>query len=238
MEGSLLATKGLIVAASLVAIAAGGGGYAYFKQTSAPAPIASTQVASNQAASGSGSKVAQGLMPEIAADDMVLGSPDAKVTIVEYASLTCPHCARFHKETMPKLKSEFIDTGKVKFVYRDFPFDEAAFRAAMMARCAGKERYFGFLDALFSTQESWAVQNGWKQGLARIAKLGGMSQETFDKCIADKAIEEPILAKRLEGNQKYGVDSTPTFFINGEKVSGAYPFEHFAEVIKRKLPPS
>lgn len=239
----MTATKGLILsAAAIVAIGAAAGGYWYFGQPgSAPAiatPVPSAAISTPAATPAANPSVAQGPGPQILPDDMVLGSPDAKVTIVEYASLTCSHCARFHKETMPKLKAEFIDTGKVRLVYRDFPFDEPSFRAAMLARCSGKERFFGFIDALYQSQENWATPNGWKPGLARIAKLGGMSQETFDQCLANKAVEEPILAKRLEGNQKFGVDSTPTFFINGEKVSGAYPFEKFAEIIKRKLPPS
>jgi protein-disulfide isomerase len=243
MEDFVTATKGLILsAAAIVAIGAAAGGYWYFGQPgSAPAvatPASSAAISTPVATPGANTSVAQGLGPQIMPDDMVLGSPDAKVTIVEYASLTCSHCARFHRETMPKLKAEFIDTGKVKLVYRDFPFDEPSFRASMLARCAGKERFFGFIDALFQSQENWATPNGWKPGLARIAKLGGMSQETFDQCLANKAIEEPILAKRLEGTQKLGVESTPTFFINGEKVSGAFPYEHFAEIIKRKLPPS
>jgi len=228
----VIASKGLILAAVIVAVGAGAGGYWFFGGPSGTPAIAT------QVTTGGQTSVAQSAwMPEILPDDMILGSPDAKVTIVEYASLTCPHCARFHKETLPKIKSEYIETGKVKLVYRDFPFDEASMRAAMMARCSGKERYFGFLDAMFSTQESWANPQGWRPGLARIGKLGGMSQEAFDKCLGDKAVEDAILAKRLEG-QKFGVESTPTFFINGEKVSGAYPFEHFDQVIKRKLPAS
>lgn len=239
----MTATKGLILSAAvLVAIGAGAGGYWYFgKPGSSPAiatPVPSAAISTPAATPAANPSVAQGPGPQVLPDDMVLGSPDAKVTIVEYASLTCSHCARFHKETMPKLKADYIDTGKVRLVYRDFPFDEASFRAAMLARCSGKERFFGFVDALFQSQENWATPNGWKPGLARIAKLGGMSQEAFDQCLANKAVEEPILAKRLEGNQKFGVESTPTFFINGEKVSGAYPFEHFVQIINRKLPPS
>ncbi|MCK6454027.1 MAG: DsbA family protein [Alphaproteobacteria bacterium] len=238
------ASAGIILAA-IIGIGGGAVGYWFFNGGSSNAqsagtlaanatPAGTTAVATQQTAAAT--QVAQGLMPELKPDDMVLGSPDAKVTIVEYASLTCPHCARFHKDTLPQIKKEFIDTGKVKLVYRDFPFDEASFRAAMVARCAGKEKFYGFIDALFSTQDSWTREADWKAALARIAKLGGMSQETFDKCLADKSVEEPILAKRLEASQKLGVDSTPTFFINGEKVGGAYPFDHFATVIKRKLP--
>lgn len=233
----MIASKGLILAAVVVAAGAGVGGYWLFGGAGGT-PAVATQVAA-PAATGAPAVAQQGgLMPAIQPDDMVLGSPDAKVTIIEYASLTCPHCARFHKETLPKIKAEFVDTGKVKLVYRDFPFDEASLRAAMMARCAGKERYFGFLDALFAAQDSWATPSGWRTALARIGKLGGMSQEAFDACLADKSVEDAILAKRLEGAQKFGVESTPTFFINGEKVAGAYPFDHFAQVIKRKLPAS
>lgn len=231
------ASAGLILAA-VVAIGGGAAGYWYFAGNQSLPPVMATQVAT-QVTPAAGQVAQQGgLMPELRADDIVLGSPDAKVTIVEYASLTCPHCAKFHKETLPQLKKEFVDTGKVKFVYRDFPFDEASFRAAMVARCAGKDKFYGFIDALFQTQDTWTREADWKAALARIGKLGGMSQEQFDKCLADKSVEEPILSKRLEAAQKFGVDSTPTFFINGEKVGGAYPFDHFANVIKRKLPAS
>jgi protein-disulfide isomerase len=240
MEDSVRASAGLILAA-IVAVGGGAAGYWFFAGGKTAPPALATPAATQQTVPASGQtapKVAQGgLMPELRSDDVVLGSPDAPVTIVEYASLTCPHCAKFHKETMPQLKKEFIDTGKVKFVYRDFPFDEASFRAAMVARCSGKDKFYGFIDALFSTQDTWTREADWKASLARIGKLGGMSQEAFDKCLVDKSVEEPILAKRLEAAQKFGVESTPTFFINGEKVGGAYPFDHFATVIKRKLSP-
>ncbi|MGQ0677094.1 MAG: thioredoxin domain-containing protein [Rhodospirillales bacterium] len=228
------------IAIAVIGIALGGAaGYWYFAgddATPGKAPLSAVPQAQNPGQA----QVSQaaGPMPEIAADDMVLGSPDAKVTIVEYASLTCPHCMRFHTETLPKLKAEFIDTGKVKLVYRDFPFDQAGLRAAMMARCGGKDRFFGFLDALFKSMDQWAREQDWRAALARIGKLGGMSQESFDKCLADAAVETAILNKRLEAAQKFGVESTPTFFINGEKVAGAYPLDHYVQIIKRKLPAS
>ncbi len=226
----------LIAIAAVGIVAGGSAGYWYFGKAGAgPAPVAAP------APQGAGAPVqtAQaGPMPEIAADDFVLGSPDAKVTIVEYASLTCPHCMRFHTDTLPRIKTEFIDTGKAKLVYRDFPFDEAGLRAAMMARCAGKERFHGFLDVLFKSMDQWAREQDWKAALARIGKLGGMSQEAFDKCLADKTLETALLNKRLEAAQRFGVDSTPTFFINGDKVAGAYPFDHYAQIIKKKLPAS
>lgn len=229
------ASWSLIALAAVGIVAGGSAGYWFLAKNGAsagPAPIA----APASPAPASQPQVAQaGAMPEIAADDMVLGSPDAKVTIVEYASLTCPHCQRFHLDTLPKIKSEFIDTGKVKLVYRDFPFDEAGLRAAMMARCGGKEKFYGYIGVLFQSLDQWSREKDWKAALARIGKLGGMSQEAFDKCLADKTLETAILNKRLEG-AKFGVESTPTFFINGEKLAGAYPFDQYAQIIKRKLP--
>ena len=228
-----------LIAVAAVGIVAGGGvGYWYFVKNGASARPAAISVPAPQAAGAPVQSAQAGAMPEIAADDFVLGSPDAKVTIVEYASLTCPHCMRFHTETLPKLKAEFIDTGKAKLVYRDFPFDEAGLRAAMMERCAGKERFHGFVDVLFKSMDQWTREQDWKAALARIGKLGGMSQEAFDQCLADKTLETAILTKRLEAAQKFGVDSTPTFFINGDRVSGAYPFDHYAQIIRKKLPAS
>lgn len=234
MPGQTRLNWGLIAVAAVGIAAGGGAGYWYFGQNGASAgsaPLAAPPPAANP-------QTAQAAAPELAADDMVLGSPDAKVTIMEYASLTCPHCMAFHNDTLPKIKAEFIDTGKAKLVFRDFPFDQAGLRAAMMARCGGKEKFYGYIGVLFKNMESWTREQDWKAALARIGKLGGMSQEAFDKCLADTALESAILAKRLEAAQKFGVDSTPTFFVNGEKIGGAQPFDVFAAVIKKKLPAS
>lgn len=227
---------GLIAIATVAVIAGGGAGYWYFGQNDASA--GSAPLAAPPRAAAPGPETAQAAGPEIAADDMVLGSPDAKVIIVEYASLTCPHCMAFHNDTLPKIKAEFIDTGKAKLVFRDFPFDQAGLRAAMMARCGGKEKFYSYIGVLYKNMDAWTREQDFKPGLARIAKLGGMSQEAFDKCIADKDMETAILNKRLEAAQKFGVDSTPTFFINGEKVGGSQPFDVFAQIIKKKLPAS
>ena len=166
-------------------------------------------------------------------DDRILGKADAPITIVEYASLTCPHCAAFARDTLPKIKSEWIDPGKAKLVFRDFPLDGSAVKAAVLARCAPPDKFYGFIDVLFSSQESWARNPDPTPGLARIAKLGGMSEEQFNACMADSALQDKVLASRLTAEKEYKVESTPTFFINGTKLTGALPYEQFDEALKK-----
>lgn len=153
--------------------------------------------------------------------DMVLGKADAPITIIEYASLTCPHCAAFHTGTLPEIKKEFIDTGKAKLIFRDFPLDQVAFMGAILARCAGPEKYFTYLDVLFAQQRQWAAAQDPVAALNQIARLGGMPSEQFDKCLGDKAVGDYILNQRLEGNQKFNVNSTPTLIINDKVEPGA-----------------
>ena len=159
------------------------------------------------------------LMADNALPDSWLGSADAPVTIIEYASMTCPHCAHFHAEGFPVLKSKFIDTGKVRFVLREFPFDPLAVAGFMLARCAGDKRE-AMIELLFAQQKNWAFTDKPLQGLTTLIKQAGMSQQTFDACLQDKALYDNVNAVRDRGAQKFGVDATPTFFINGKKVSG------------------
>ncbi|HTZ34808.1 MAG TPA: DsbA family protein [Stellaceae bacterium] len=154
-------------------------------------------------------------------DDRILGNPNAPVTIVEYASLTCPHCAHFAVEVLPKLKATWIDTGKAKLVLRDYPLDEPALRAAMIARCASADKFYPFIDTLFADQQQWVLAKDYKAALARMALLGGMSRKDFDACLANKAVEDKVLQSRLVATRDLGVNSTPTFFINGTKYDGA-----------------
>lgn len=164
-----------------------------------------------------------------------LGSENAPVTIIEYASLTCPHCADFANNTFEALKTKYIDTGKVHYVYRDFPFDQAALRAAMMIRCAGPDRFFGFLALLFKSQESWAGAQDPIAELAKIGRLGGMSKEQFDACMSDKALMDGILNGRLEAEQKLQVNATPTFIINGVKYEGNRKIEELDKILEPLL---
>lgn len=157
--------------------------------------------------------------------EMTLGADQSKVTLTEYASATCPHCAAFHAETYGKLKTEYIDTKKIKFVFREFPLNDAALAAFMIARAAPKDSYFPLIDAYFDTLQTWAAGN-WVDGLFSIAKQAGFTREKFDATLKDEALAKAILAIR-DGGAKFGVNGTPTFFINGEIYEGDRTFEAF-----------
>ena len=165
-------------------------------------------------------------------NDIVLGDPAAPLTIIEYSSLTCPYCASFHQETLPRIKEEFIDTGRVKWIYRDFQLDARGQMAAMVARCTAEERFYPFLDVLFQQQSVWARSAEPRAVLARIAKFGGISEEQLTACWQDTALYDSILQSYNRGVTEYRVQSTPTFLINGEKITGAQPFEVFAKAIE------
>lgn len=169
--------------------------------------------------------------PVIAPGDRILGKADAPITIFEYFSLTCPHCAEFSAETFPKLKSEWLDTGKAKLVYRDYPLDRNALQAAVVARCAPPERYPAFVEVLFKQQDDWGRMEDPTPGLKRVALLGGLSEQKFTDCLADKSLSDSVLASRLQAQNDYGVDSTPTFFINGKKLVGALAYDDFAKAL-------
>jgi protein-disulfide isomerase len=167
----------------------------------------------------------------ITKDDRILGNADAPITIIEYASLTCPHCAHFTNEVLPELKKKWINTGKAKLVLREFPLDEPALRAAMIARCAPPDRFYAYVDALFATQDKWVMAKDYREALARIVKLGGMSQDEFDNCLKNTNLENKILEERLAASKELDVNSTPTFFINGTKFTGAPSVEEFDKAL-------
>jgi len=169
-------------------------------------------------------------------EERVLGDPEAPVTIIEYSSLTCPHCAAFHNQTLPELKTRFIETGKAKIIYRDFPLDENALNAAVVAHCAGPDRYFAFLEAMFSSQQRWARAADPREALIQLAGLGGLARATVEACLADEAMLDAVLQSRLDGQEQYAVQSTPTFVIDGTVVSGNRSVDEFATVIEAALP--
>lgn len=187
-------------------------------------------VAALAAAGGPGAR-AQEAAPG-APQDWAMGRTEAPITILEYASLTCPHCAVFDSETLPKLEKDWIEAGKAKLVFRDFPFDATALNAAILARCAGPEKFYGFLDMLFKSQATWAHAADSDAALLRIAKLGGVPEARFKSCREDKKLSDAIIAGRLYAEQTLKVESTPTFFINGRKIVGNQPYEKFEEALK------
>lgn len=160
--------------------------------------------------------------------DIVIGSADAPNTIVEYASMTCPHCAQFQTEVFPQLKTKYIDAGKVRYMLREFPLDNLAAAAFMLARCAGDDRYYPMVDAMFSTQESWAAPGvDAKEKLLQIAKQAGISKDQFDQCLANKELFGKIVQTREIAHDKFQVDSTPTFFVNGKRLKGDHQIKDF-----------
>jgi protein-disulfide isomerase len=163
--------------------------------------------------------------------DRVLGKPDAAITIVEYASLSCPHCAHFANAVLPKLKENWIDTGKAKLILRDFPLDEPALRAEMLARCVPPERFYPVVEMMFETQDKWVVAKEWRDALEKLVRLAGIGKKEFDGCLADKALEDQVTQSRLTASQQFGVNSTPTFFVNGKKFEGEPSLEAFEKLL-------
>ncbi len=163
------------------------------------------------------------------------GDPNAKLTMIEYSSLTCPHCAAFHAETLPKIREAYIATGKLRLEARDFPLDQYALRAAAMARCASESRYFALMDMLFKQQSKWARAADPIGAIKQIGRLAGISGERADACMSNEALLDGILKIRLTGQQDHEVSSTPTFVIGKEKVVGAQPFEAFQKAIEPQL---
>ncbi|MBG04115.1 MAG: disulfide bond formation protein DsbA [Rhodospirillaceae bacterium] len=155
--------------------------------------------------------------------------------MIEYSSLTCPHCRQFHTEILPKIKKNYIDTGKVKLIYRDFPFDQLGLLATVMARCAPLKRYFGFIDVLFQKQADWSRSQDPFGELSRIGKLGGLNPSDFDACLKNQELIDGLVEKRLEGQKKFDVNATPTFIIDGDhKIVGSQPYEEFEKVFSQK----
>ena len=162
-----------------------------------------------------------------------MGSDSAPVTIIEYASMTCPHCANFAINTFPQIKEKYIDTGKVRYILREFPFDPVAAGAFMLARCAGqdnKDKFFAVVDLLFRTQRTWAVEKPLGPLLATVKQVG-FTEDSFKQCLSNQKVLDGIEWVRNRASDKFKVDSTPTFFINGQVQKGAVSFEEMEKLI-------
>ena len=169
--------------------------------------------------------------------DMALGPATAPVTVTEYASMTCGHCAHFNETVFPKIKSEYIDSGKIRYVFREFPLDIKAAAGSMLARCIAKDdagKYFAVIDMLFKQQNDWVSKNT-TETLTRIGKQAGLSGQAIEDCLKDQALLDKIAADQKFASEVLKVSSTPSFFINGEMVKGATSFEEFDKKIKALL---
>lgn len=215
-----------IPAVAVLAAACGdsGGG-----QANATGPAASGPVPPSR-----GSVDMNRLLEEGALPDKVLGQEDALVTIVEYLSMTCIHCANFHNNTLPTIKERYIDTGQARLITREFPFDPRAEAGAMLARCADT-RYHAMVDVLFRQYQNWVQVDNARDALLQISRVAGFSQESFEACLTDQQLLNDVRAVRSRGQQEFGVDSTPTFFVNGEKYSGALSVDEMSAIIESHL---
>ena len=167
-----------------------------------------------------------------ASDEKVLGDPAASVTIIEFASLSCPHCAEFHKTRFDWLKENYIDTGKVRFIFRDFPLNRPALLGSMVAHCADPSKYFAYLSLLFKNQEKWAFSQPVEEQLVKLARVSGMGQEKLLNCLQDEALAEKIIQSRLESQNKYNIESTPSFLVGDQLIVGVPSEERLRELIE------
>ena len=221
-----ISRRKLLLGVAAVALAAGGGFYVWTRDRGSLIAPATAQPAPPKA-------------PDIAPADLLapstlseqsLGDANAPVTVIEYASMTCPHCAHFHETVYPELKKRYIDTGKVRFIFREFPLDQLAAAGFMLARCAGKDKYFPLIETLFAQQKDWVVQR-LLQPLMGIARQAGFTQQTFDECLKNQQVLDGIEEVRSRAAQKFNVQSTPTFFINGKLLRGAPTLEELEKQI-------
>ena len=167
--------------------------------------------------------------------DIVEGSPSAAITIIEYASMTCSHCAAFHEETWPSLKAKYVDTGKAKFILREFPLDPLAAAGFMLARCAGPDKRDALIDQLFTQQKTWAFAEKPIEPLFALVKQAGFSQADFETCLKNQQLYDQVSQTGARAAERFGIDSTPTFFVNGRKLDGELAISDFDKVLEPLL---
>ncbi|HEY4162913.1 MAG TPA: DsbA family protein [Dongiaceae bacterium] len=216
----LLITGVVVIAAGV----AGFLGWQHYAMTTPAQAQSTAQPASTDPDAGSDSKPFDVPLAKAQPDDLVIGDANAPITMIEYSSLSCPHCARFQQEVMPQIKADYIDKGKVKLVMRDFPLNKPALQAATMVHCLSPVRAFAMEDLLFKTQDQWLIEDA-TEPLAGIAANAGMDRKTFDACLANKDTEAKIVATRKAGEDAFGINATPTFIINGIKLEGEQKYD-------------
>lgn len=220
--------RNILIGLGVVAAGAAAGGAWWLSRGQPGAPPASGGAGAPQ---GTTLAAAPSDMP-LFDDDRILGDAAAPVTILEYSSLTCPHCAAFHRETLPKVRTEWIETGRARLVYRHYPLDQVALRAAAAANCVPGDGFFGFMDVLFQNQDKWAHSQDPFAAIGQYAALAGLDKATYEKCLNDEAVIDRILEKQADGRDKYNVASTPTFVVNGTPVAGNRPYEEFNSILE------
>ena len=232
MANPLLSVKSIAVLAAVVLIAIGGVSYAFMGK-SEPAP--KTEMTSIEPVAGTEEEATQTELERLMSERFV-GDANAPVVIQEFSSLTCGHCGNFHKNTYKQLKEQYIDTGKVKMVFRDFPLNAPALHASMVARCLPEARYERFIQILLENQEDWAYGVDYLKYLRQNAQLAGLSGAGFDACMKNEELQQAIVDSVQKAQDQYGISSTPAFVINETlQISGARGLDAFEEVIKPLL---
>ena len=170
-------------------------------------------------------------------DDFIIGNNNAPITIIEYASMSCSHCANFHNNTLPDLKKEYIDTGKVKYVFRDFPYNYPALLGSMVVRCIPSEVRYDYMNALYKLQNMWVVRENaiTRQELYKIMQTGGMTKENFDTCLSNVDLENKILQEVIAAQSEFNIQSTPSFLINGDLLEGDKSIKVFRQILDKIL---
>lgn len=222
----------IVIAAAAVVVVAAGAIYWYVGRTET---VVIAEAGSATADSGvSTPAIAQGgpLLEPGPLGEMTLGDPNAPNVVIEYASMTCPHCQRFHVEVMPAFKERFIDTGRVYYMLREFPLDPLATAAIMIARCAPEERFFPLVDLMFENQRQWAFVQDPTSALRDLVRQAGISADAFQACLTNQEILDGVNAVKNRASQEFGVGSTPTFFVNGQLLRGDTSLEAFESALR------
>lgn len=221
-----ISTRNLLIGVGAAVVVAAAAAFYYVNR---PEPSAIPATAPGQTASSSE------LMTPGPLGEKALGDPKAPVTVIEYASMTCSHCAHFNEETFTPFKEKYVDTGKVYYIFREFPLDPVATSAFMLARCAPEDRYFPVVDLLFRQQATWAFTDNPADALFNIFRQAGFTQESFRACLTNQSILDGVNWVKDRGSNIFGVNATPTFFINGKKKSGALTLEELDQEIEPLL---
>lgn len=219
--------RNILIGLGVVAAGAAAGGAYWLRGAQAPAPGATG------AGSAAVTSVATAGGEPIFEDDRILGDAQAPVTIIEYASLTCSHCRNFHNDVLPDVKANWIDPGRARLVYRHYPLDQLALRAAAITNCMKGDAFFGFLEVLFKNQGTWSHSDNPLQLLQQYAALAGLGPAEFEACATDEAAIDRILEKQTDGRDRYSVGSTPSFVINGRLVVGSMDYDQFNTVLEQ-----
>jgi protein-disulfide isomerase len=226
----------LIVAGGAVAVVAIAAGVYFGTRPAAPGPVPVAAAVATSGATGGGAANAAPAtgksLLDVQPGDHVMGDLKAPITMIEYASLTCPHCAHFNTTVLPELEKKWVATGKVRLIYRDFPLDQVATKAAQLAECAGNDKYYAVLDMIFRGQGTWAAATDPIADLAKSLRIAGMGDNEVKACLANDAVATGVI-NDYRGGESLGVNSTPTIFVNGEQFKGARSVEEFDAVFTK-----